>query len=284
MERATRNPADCKRARIQISGERTRLACWRWRLASANLAQRSRPTSFSPFRSGFVAASRRHRHASRVRSPDAPDAFEVSAFNSSAKLQPENLMLESVGIIGAGVSGLTCGVLFAEAGYRTRIFAEETGPRITSGRRRRDLVSLRRRTGRGGYRLVARNLRGPAGIESRAGERGVDDRAALFFPDRRNRNSAVVHLVRRAAASRFGRPGMLHKRIRPRGSAHRHDTLSRLSRCALPAPRAVRFRPEFISKRLKTWSAIARCWSIAPASARRHSCPIPKSSRIAARS
>ncbi len=41
-------------------------------------------------------------------------------------------MLESVGIIGAGVSGLTCGVLFAEMGYRTRIFAEETGPRITS--------------------------------------------------------------------------------------------------------------------------------------------------------
>jgi D-amino-acid oxidase len=41
-------------------------------------------------------------------------------------------MLESVGIIGAGVSGLTCGVLFAEEGYRTRIFAGETGPRITS--------------------------------------------------------------------------------------------------------------------------------------------------------
>jgi D-amino-acid oxidase len=44
----------------------------------------------------------------------------------------ENPMPESVGIIGAGVSGLTCGVLFAEAGYRARIFAEETGPRITS--------------------------------------------------------------------------------------------------------------------------------------------------------
>ncbi|MGH8092289.1 MAG: FAD-dependent oxidoreductase [Chthoniobacterales bacterium] len=41
-------------------------------------------------------------------------------------------MRESVGIVGAGVSGLTCGVLFAEAGYHTRIFAEETGSRITS--------------------------------------------------------------------------------------------------------------------------------------------------------
>ena len=41
-------------------------------------------------------------------------------------------MRERVAIIGAGVSGLTCGVLFAERGYRTSIFAEEIGPRITS--------------------------------------------------------------------------------------------------------------------------------------------------------
>ena len=41
-------------------------------------------------------------------------------------------MKERVGIIGAGVSGLTCAVLFAERGYHTRILAEETGPRITS--------------------------------------------------------------------------------------------------------------------------------------------------------
>ncbi len=41
-------------------------------------------------------------------------------------------MHEKVGIIGAGVSGLTCAVRLAEHGYRTRIMAEETGPRITS--------------------------------------------------------------------------------------------------------------------------------------------------------
>jgi D-amino-acid oxidase len=41
-------------------------------------------------------------------------------------------MEERVGIIGAGVSGLTCAVLFAERGYQTHILAEETGPRITS--------------------------------------------------------------------------------------------------------------------------------------------------------
>jgi D-amino-acid oxidase len=40
---------------------------------------------------------------------------------------------ESVAIIGAGVSGLTCGVAFAERGYRTLIFAKEVGRQTTSG-------------------------------------------------------------------------------------------------------------------------------------------------------
>jgi D-amino-acid oxidase len=42
-------------------------------------------------------------------------------------------MKNPVAIVGAGVSGLTCGVLFAERGYRTAIFAEEAGQRTTSG-------------------------------------------------------------------------------------------------------------------------------------------------------
>ena len=42
-------------------------------------------------------------------------------------------MQQRVAIIGAGVSGLTCGVLFAERGYRTAIFAEQTGQATTSG-------------------------------------------------------------------------------------------------------------------------------------------------------
>jgi D-amino-acid oxidase len=42
-------------------------------------------------------------------------------------------MNRSVAIIGAGVSGLTCGVVFAERGYRTAIFARETGRQTTSG-------------------------------------------------------------------------------------------------------------------------------------------------------
>ena len=41
-------------------------------------------------------------------------------------------MRESIGIVGAGVSGLTCGVLFAELGHRVRIVAEEVGPQTTS--------------------------------------------------------------------------------------------------------------------------------------------------------
>ena len=38
----------------------------------------------------------------------------------------------NIAIIGAGVSGLTCGVVFAEGGYRTSIFAKEIGQQTTS--------------------------------------------------------------------------------------------------------------------------------------------------------
>ena len=42
-------------------------------------------------------------------------------------------MAKSVAIVGAGVSGLTCGVLFAERGFSARIFAEQIGTQTTSG-------------------------------------------------------------------------------------------------------------------------------------------------------
>src|SRR5262249_29652399 len=42
-------------------------------------------------------------------------------------------MAERVAIIGAGVSGLTCGVVLAELGFHTAIFAKEIGQRTTSG-------------------------------------------------------------------------------------------------------------------------------------------------------
>jgi D-amino-acid oxidase len=42
-------------------------------------------------------------------------------------------MPHNVAIIGAGVSGLTCGALFAERGYRVSIFADEIGQQTTSG-------------------------------------------------------------------------------------------------------------------------------------------------------
>jgi D-amino-acid oxidase len=42
-------------------------------------------------------------------------------------------MAEHIAIIGAGVSGLTCGVVFAERGCRTAIFAKQTGQQTTSG-------------------------------------------------------------------------------------------------------------------------------------------------------
>src|SRR4029077_11071729 len=42
-------------------------------------------------------------------------------------------MGKSVAIVGAGVSGLTCGVVFAESGFRAAIFAEQIGQQTTSG-------------------------------------------------------------------------------------------------------------------------------------------------------
>jgi len=44
----------------------------------------------------------------------------------------KGIHLPEVAIVGAGVSGLTCGVLLAERGYRVTIFAEELGERTTS--------------------------------------------------------------------------------------------------------------------------------------------------------
>ena len=41
-------------------------------------------------------------------------------------------MDRNVAIIGAGVSGLTCGVMLAEHGYRTAIFAKDVGQQTTS--------------------------------------------------------------------------------------------------------------------------------------------------------
>src|SRR5437899_8418359 len=42
-------------------------------------------------------------------------------------------MKHQVAIVGSGVSGLTCGLVFAEHGYRTAIFAKEIGQQTTSG-------------------------------------------------------------------------------------------------------------------------------------------------------
>ena len=144
-------------------------------------------------------------------------------------------MPESVGIIGAGVSGLTCGVLFAEEGYRTRIFAEETGPRITSGaagaiwfpydaKPVEAVIAWSLETFEVLRELSAAPESGVSMIELRSFSRTGEIEIPPW---------SISLGVRRLHS--FGRPEMLHKRIRARGSAHGHDTLSRLSRCALPA-------------------------------------------------
>jgi D-amino-acid oxidase len=55
-------------------------------------------------------------------------------FADGSAIRPYHLeMNRQVAVIGAGVSGLTCGVLLAERGYRAAIFAKETGQQTTSG-------------------------------------------------------------------------------------------------------------------------------------------------------
>ena len=63
--------------RHDLSGERTRLACWRWRRAIADFIRLlpisfaiARPNSYHRRRK-FVAARRRNQHARRVRSPES---------------------------------------------------------------------------------------------------------------------------------------------------------------------------------------------------------------------
>jgi D-amino-acid oxidase len=70
-----------------------------------DLARRKRP-----FFCGVVAVS-----------ADKNPALNASAVSSQ------------VAIVGAGVSGLTCGVLLAERGFRAAIFAEQIGRQTTSG-------------------------------------------------------------------------------------------------------------------------------------------------------
>jgi D-amino-acid oxidase len=54
-------------------------------------------------------------------------------FADGSAIRPYHLEMErNVAIVGAGVSGLTCGVVFAEHGYRTAIFAKEIGQQTTS--------------------------------------------------------------------------------------------------------------------------------------------------------
>ena len=62
------------------------------------------------------------------------DRRRAKNFTDGAGIPPYHLEMDpNVAIVGAGVSGLTCGVVFAERGYRTAIFAKETGKQTTSG-------------------------------------------------------------------------------------------------------------------------------------------------------
>src|SRR5438874_12868898 len=62
-----------------------------------------------------------------------PASVAVFCLAGGAPALQRSLMSESVAIIGAGVSGLTCGVVLAERGHHVSIFAKEIGQQTTSG-------------------------------------------------------------------------------------------------------------------------------------------------------
>src|SRR5438067_10437059 len=62
-----------------------------------------------------------------------PASVAVFCLAGGAPALQRSVMPESVAIIGAGVSGLTCGVVLAERGYHVSIFAKAVGQQTTSG-------------------------------------------------------------------------------------------------------------------------------------------------------
>ncbi len=67
-ERAVKVNIAIMRAFVE-SGERTRLACWRWRPRRRELASNRWPSDFGSLIKKCFSASRRKEHAGRVRSP-----------------------------------------------------------------------------------------------------------------------------------------------------------------------------------------------------------------------
>src|SRR5438067_11351809 len=62
-----------------------------------------------------------------------PASVAVFCLAGGAPGLQRSLMSESVAIIGAGVSGLSCGVVLAERGHHISISAKEIGQQTTSG-------------------------------------------------------------------------------------------------------------------------------------------------------
>ena len=91
--------------------------------ALLRLEKSKRVTTPKAFASGSF---REHGSQSSLR-----DALRF-VIGSGAANPKTSAMAQTVAIVGAGVSGLTCAVVFAEHGHRTAIFAEQIGPGTTS--------------------------------------------------------------------------------------------------------------------------------------------------------
>src|SRR5437764_9860928 len=68
-----------------------------------------------------------------IRRPPRSTLFPYTTLFRSRRGESQHCcIMQSVAVVGAGVSGLTSAVVLAERGHRTAIFAERFGPGTTS--------------------------------------------------------------------------------------------------------------------------------------------------------
>ena len=91
------------------------------------------------------------------------------------------MMANSVAIVGAGVSGLTTAVVFAEQGWRTAIFAAETGPATNSAAAAAIWYPSRHRRRQRRHLVGTFHLPGTGRTKRAAAYRRFHDRDAQLF-------------------------------------------------------------------------------------------------------
>ena len=100
-------------------------------------------------------------------------------------------MATNIAIIGAGVSGLTCGVVLAETGNRVTILAAECGDATTSAAAAAIWFPYDTEAGENAIELALSTYRELRGLTRDPDGGRFDDRVALLHASRRDRTAVV---------------------------------------------------------------------------------------------